>query len=143
MTRRDVVSSLQKYIGDNFSTTDVKWAGVPLETGDLDDYVEVHVIGFDKPPQRIYDKEVTAIELQVSVFARKSKGLYGLYAIADALHTLLNHKCITVKDYTTGGTPTRGYLKLEEVQIPTIADDPVDVQMRHGVLTVRGNAEAI
>lgn len=148
MTTKHIISSLLHYVSTNYSTTAVRWPGVPgaqgmdLDTRNTGEWIDVYLLALDKDAQRAGHEHARPM-VQVNVFSRVSTNFYRVHEIVDAVKTLLERACISVQDFATGGEPEVGKLRLREAQVADLGEVEPGSGLYQIAVTFSGRVEAL
>ncbi len=134
MTTEEIVSSLFKRIGDNYSTTDIDWPGIEFDTEESQEWIAPAILGITADPQRT-DQGRKNIQFQIGLFVKKAGNVYRQQEVEDAVRAVLDQKSFQVKDYDQGSPPQTGVMHIPEGQTANMGTDLLRAELRHQVIT--------
>lgn len=116
ITRKQIVGSLASWINANVTghSTTVVYPGRDVDTQSLSDWVEVEVGRVRPNPFRKQSPKTGKCEIILHCYAKRTTNLYRAMRLVKIFCDAIEHAEIPIRNYSVGGTPRTGWMRLTE-----------------------------
>ena len=119
-----IVAAVAVHLNANLTVgTTVQWQGTQIDTGAIDDWLEVWVMGFERIRQRKISDDQRNGTILIHGFAKLTINRYRILELAEDVKDVLKHAEISLVDYDQSDTPEIGRLRVYEPRIPIHSRD--------------------
>jgi hypothetical protein len=125
--------------------TPTHFPGVPLDTTQLSEWIELWVDAWSHQTRRATQAESIELTITAHVFVKASTNLARVHSLAQSIRTALEHQSIPLRDPVTSGHPLVGYAIPKEPEIRDLTRilQLTTPHLHHLVLTFPATAQPI
>lgn len=141
-----ITSSLLTHWRDTFPLpTPTLYPGTTLDTSAADEWIELWIDTWSRPPQRTTSPHFINLILTAHLFLKPTLTPARLHEVAEATRTTLAQQRIPLRDYTLSAHPLIGYATLLEPETRDLTRHHLNsnTHVHHLTLTIPGTAQSI